>query len=138
MGAMRAILIDAENEAVKEIDVEPPREEMAEAIGWDEALPLQIEDHDLWMDEPRNDSSWNYGFEVDGVRRHGNCVRRRPGRWTKPAIALPSEERGEQLIASAYSRRRGLARHSIVDQPERLRAAVTCSVIIVELCYRKT
>jgi hypothetical protein len=100
---MRAILIDAANKIVKEIDLQPDCQEdllesMYREIGSTILDLIRLDDHDLWLDEEGNEKVTPYGFSMnDADREHiffGNGLilasagdKCTPARWRVESVA---------------------------------------------------
>jgi hypothetical protein len=68
---MRAILIDAANQVVREIDLQPDSEEnlpqiICREIGCTAADLIRLDDHDLWVNQDWLNAT-PYGFSMSGV-----------------------------------------------------------------------
>jgi hypothetical protein len=100
---MRAILIDAANQIVKEIDLQPDCQEdllesMYREIGSTILDLIRVDDHDLWLDEEGHEKATPYGFSINSADREhiffGNGLiltsagdKCTPARWRVESVA---------------------------------------------------
>ncbi len=90
---MRAILIDAKQRIIREIDLKPDAKNdliiaLRSEIGCRKERVVPFGSHDLWVDEEGKLKDLTYGFLVDHDPYHGN------------GLILSSGSEGESIAAS--------------------------------------